>query len=120
MAPLLPRWGGVENTLRTRRFRRRLAKDPHVGKSSLLHHLIINIMDILNLCYLLADYERIFQEKPRRATIKTCWETVDESVVGATICRRGLELISVNDKLAKALYIVYVLFKSIQYKDRSS
>ena len=30
----------------------------------------MNIVDILNLCYLLADYERIFQEKPRRTTIK--------------------------------------------------
>ena len=70
MAPLLPRWGGVENTLRTRRFQRRLAKDPMMGKLSLLHHLIMNIVEILNLCYLLADYERIFQEKPRRTTIK--------------------------------------------------
>ena len=70
MAPVLPRWGGVDNTLRTRRFQRRLAKDPMMGKSSLLHHLIKNIVDILNLCYLLADYERIFQEKPRRTTIK--------------------------------------------------
>ena len=49
---------------------RRLAKDPHVGKSSLLHHRIMNIVDILNLCYLLADYERMFQEKPQRTTIK--------------------------------------------------
>ena len=70
MAPLLQRWGGVENTLRTRRFQRRLAKDPHVGKSSLLHHLFMNIVEILNLCYLLADYERIFQEKSRRTAIK--------------------------------------------------
>ena len=70
MAPLLQRWGGVENTLRTRRFQRRLAKDPIAGKELLLHHLIMNIVDILNLCYLLADYERIFQEKPRRTAIK--------------------------------------------------
>ena len=70
MAPLLQRWGGVENTLRTRRFQRRLAKDPIAGKELLLHHLIMNIVDILNLCYLLADYERIFQEKSRRMTIK--------------------------------------------------
>ena len=40
------------------------------GNLSLLHHLIMNIVDISNLCYLLADYERIFQEKPRRTTIK--------------------------------------------------
>ena len=40
------------------------------GNQLLLHHLIMNIVDILNLCYLLADYERIFQEKPRRTTIK--------------------------------------------------
>jgi hypothetical protein len=45
---------------------------------------------------------------------------VDESVVGATKIRRGLELISVHDNLAKALYTVHVLFKNIEYKDRSS
>ena len=61
-----------------------------------------------------------FRRNPGVRRLKTCWETVDESVVGATICRRGLELISVHDKLAKALYNVYVLFKNIEYKDRSS
>ena len=62
--------GGVENTLRTRLFQRRLAKDPKGGKPSLLHHLIMNIVEILNLCYLLADYKRVFQEKPRCMAIK--------------------------------------------------
>ena len=32
----------------------------------------------------------------------------------------GLELISLHDNLAKALYTVHILFKNIEYKDRSS
>ena len=41
-------------------------------------------------------------------------------MVGATTCRRGLELISAHDKLAKALYTVRVLFKHIEHKARYS
>ena len=61
-----------------------------------------------------------FRRNPGVRRLKTCWETVDESVVGATMCRRGLELISVHDNLAKELYTVHILFKNIEYKDRSS
>ena len=61
-----------------------------------------------------------FRRNPGVRRLKTCWETVDESVVGATKNRRGLELISVHDKLAKKLYIVHVLVKNIEYKDHSS
>ena len=41
-------------------------------------------------------------------------------MVGATTCRRGLELISLHDKFADALYTVRVLFKHIAHKARSS
>ena len=41
-------------------------------------------------------------------------------MVGATTCRRGLELISAHDKLAKVLYTVRVLFKHIEHKARYS
>ena len=41
-------------------------------------------------------------------------------MVGATTSRRGLELISAHDKLAKALYTVRVLFKNIEHKARYS
>ena len=39
-------------------------------------------------------------------------------MVGATTSRRGLELISAHDKLAKVLYTVRVLFKHIEHKAR--
>ena len=51
---------------------------------------------------------------------QTCWKTVDESVVGATTRRRGLELISAHAKLSKVLYILRVLFKHIEHKARYS
>ena len=41
-------------------------------------------------------------------------------MVGATKMRGGLKLISVHDNWAKALYTVHVLYKNIEYKDRSS
>ena len=41
-------------------------------------------------------------------------------MVGATTSRRGLELISAHDKLAKAIYNVRVLFKHIEHKARYS
>ena len=41
-------------------------------------------------------------------------------MVGATTSRRGLELISAHDKLAKAIYTVRVLFKHIEHKARYS
>ena len=41
-------------------------------------------------------------------------------MVGATTRRRGLELISAHNKLAKALYTVRVFFKNIEHKARYS
>ena len=63
--------GGVENTLRTRRFQWRLPKDPMIGSRSLRESAIPHAMVLVIIYETTAAYHRALLENSRRTTITT-------------------------------------------------
>ena len=72
--------GGVENTLRTRRFQWRLPKDPMIGSRSLRESAIPHAMVLVIIYETTAAYHRALLENSRRTTITNVLEN------GGRIC----------------------------------